>query len=70
MSDIVLRTLEFAHEGDLPVTVCYMGDDGITQRRVYVRKIEGEKVTAYCTWKRGLRVFRMENILSAQIAED
>lgn len=70
MSDIVERTLKFAYENDKPVTVCYLGKEGISQRRVYVRKIDEGKVTVYCTQKRAIRVFRLDGILSAQIAEE
>jgi len=69
MSDIVRRTLELAREKGEPVIICYMGCDGITQRRVYVRKLDEERLTAYCTEKRAVRMFRTTGILSAQMAE-
>ena len=70
MNDVTMRTLKLAHETDRPVIVCYMNDDGFSQRRVYIRKIGEGKITVYCTKARGLRTFREEGILSAQLAED
>ncbi len=70
MVNLVSRTLRFAYDNDKPVIICYMGDDGFTQRRVYVRKVGDKSITAYCTVKRGLRSFKIEGILSAQIAEE
>jgi predicted DNA-binding transcriptional regulator YafY len=69
MDGVALRTLRFALENDRPVILCYRGDDGITQRRIYVRKIREGKITAYCTLRKGVRVFREEGVLSAQLAE-
>lgn len=69
MSDIVKKTLAFAFENDKPVIVCYMSGDDITQRRIYVRRIEDNKITVYCTAKRALRFFKPEGILSAQLAD-
>ncbi len=70
MGDLVKKTLELALAQDKPVVICYMGKDGFTQRRVYVRKIGSDKVAAYCMARRGLRYFAAEGILSAQIVEE
>ena len=69
MDDLVPRTLRMAASLDRPVDICYIGKDGISQRRIYVRSVDADKVTAYCTLKRALRVFKTEGILSAQMAE-
>lgn len=66
---MVRRTLLLAQRDACPVAICYMGSDGITQRTVYVRKTDEEKLTAYCTQKRGVRVFKLDGILSAQIVD-
>ncbi len=70
MSDIVERTLRFAYENNRPLIVCYLGKNGISQRRVYIRKIEEDTVTVYCMQKHAIRVFDVEGILSAQLAEE
>ncbi len=70
VNNTVEKILGFACRNDKPVIICYMGNDGFTQRRVFVRKIEENTMIAYCTVKRGLRSFKIEGILSAQIAEE
>ena len=55
--DIIDRTLAFAKREDRPVIVVYQGKKGISQRRVYVRGIAGDKITVYCTQKKAIRVF-------------
>ena len=67
MVDTVLKQ---AMRDGLPVVIIYQGEKEMTQRRIFVRGIEDESVTAYCTVKRGLRRFKKKNILSAVIAED
>lgn len=69
MNNIVDKTLKFALDNDRPLIICYMSGDNITQRRIYVRKIEDTGVTAYCMQKKSLRKFKKEGILSAHIAE-
>ncbi len=69
MSDIILRTLKNALENDKSVVIVYIGSKEISQRRIYVRKITEEKVTGYCFKSKGVRIFMLKNILSAQIIE-
>lgn len=48
-----------------PVDIIYMDSNGrFTQRTVYVRKIEGQKVIAFCTMRKQHRTFQLGNILS------
>ncbi len=61
--------LKQALNQDLPVIIIYNGRDEITQRRIYIRGMDEDSVTAYCTVKKGIRKFRRENILSAALAE-
>ena len=68
--DVIDRTLSFAQREDRPVIVVYQGKKGLTQRRVYVRGISEDKVTVYCTQKRGIRVFARNGILAAMLAEE
>jgi hypothetical protein len=70
MLDTTEMILKQALAEDLPVIIIYNGKQGITQRRIYMRGMDGESVTAYCTVKKGIRKFKRENILSAALAED
>ena len=68
--DIIDRTLAFAKREDRPVIVVYQGKKGISQRRVYVRGIAGDKITVYCTQKKAIRVFDRAGLLSAMLADE
>ena len=70
MNDIILKVLSLAQREDKPAIVVYQGKNGISQRRVYVRKITEQSVTVYCMQKKGIRVFRAEGILAAKIADE
>ena len=65
----IRKVLSFAMAENRPVVIIYSGKDGISQRRIYIRKIDENGVTAYCTLKKGVRKFKIENILSAVIGE-
>ena len=67
MVDTVLKQ---ALKDGLPAIIIYQGEKEMTQRRIFVRSIDDESVTAYCMVKKGIRRFKKENILSAVIAED
>ena len=69
MLDTTEMLLKQALLEDLPVIIIYNGKDGITQRRIYIRGMDGESVTAYCTVKKAIRKFKRESILSATVAE-
>ena len=69
MQDITERALKQALQNDLPVIIIYNGKKEMTQRRIFVRSMDEEYVTAYCIVKKGVRKFKKENILSAIIAE-
>ena len=69
MQDITEKVLKQALHNDLPVIIIYNGKKEMTQRRIFVRSIDDESVTAYCIVKKGVRKFKKENILSAMIAE-
>ena len=68
--DMVLTTLKTAQKTGKPVVIVYESSGGITQRRVYVRKIDGGNLLAYCTARRSIRQFKLDNILSAVIPEE
>ena len=69
MQDITERALKQALQNDLPVIIIYNGKKEMTQRRIFVRSMDEEYVTAYCIVKKGVRKFKKENILSAIIAD-
>lgn len=50
-----------------PVDIIYMDQKGkITQRTIFVKRIEDNQVIAYCTFREKQRTFDLENILAAQ----
>lgn len=69
MQDITEKVLKQALQKDLPVIIIYNGKEEMTQRRIFVRSMDDEYVTAYCIVKKGVRKFKKENILSAVFAE-
>jgi hypothetical protein len=70
MLDTTEMILKQALQEDLPVIIIYKGKEEISQRRIYIRGMDNESVTAYCTVKKGIRKFKRENILSAALAEN
>ena len=70
MLDTTEKILKQALLEDLPVIIIYNGKNEMTQRRIFIRGIDQESVTAYCTAKKGIRKFKKENILSAVLADD
>ena len=70
MPELVETVLKQALEEGLPVVIIYNGEKEITQRRIFVRSMGLESVSAYCTAKKGIRRFKKRNILSAVIAEE
>jgi hypothetical protein len=69
MLDTTEMILKQALLQDLPVIIIYNGKDGMSQRRVFIRGMDEESITAYCTIKKGIRRFKRQNILSAALAE-
>jgi hypothetical protein len=69
MQDITEKVLKQALTNDLPVIIIYNGKKEMTQRRIFVRSMDDECITAYCIVKKGVRKFKKENILSAVLAE-
>ena len=50
--DIIDRTLAFAKREDMARGSSFIKVKGISQRRVHVRGIAGDKITVYCTQKK------------------
>ncbi len=70
MSEMVESVLKQALKSGRPVIIIYNGEKEMTQRRIFVRKLDGESVTAYCMLKKEVRRFKKQGILSAVIADD
>ena len=52
----------------LPIEIIYLSEKGaLTQRTIAVREIRGSYVKAYCFSKQQVRIFKMDNILSAGV---
>jgi predicted DNA-binding transcriptional regulator YafY len=50
-----------------PVDIIYIDQQGrITKRTIFVKKIDQEKVIAFCTVRNQNRTFYLRNILAAQ----
>jgi mitochondrial fission protein ELM1 len=70
MPEMVEMVLKQALKTGRPVVIIYNGEKEMTQRRIFVRRLDKESVTAYCMDKKGIRRFKKQAILSAVIAED
>lgn len=66
---MVNYVLKYSLERQVPIDIIYQKDMEITQRKVQIKKIEGNIVYAYCYHRKALRNFRMENILSASFTK-
>lgn len=53
----------------LPVMIIYQRGPEIKQRKIQVIKIHEDRILAYCYTHRGIRSFKREGILSAQMIE-
>ena len=69
MQDITEKVLKQALLNGSPVIIIYNGKKEMTQRRIFIRSMDEEYITAYCIEKKGIRKFKKENILSAIFAE-
>ncbi|TLS39018.1 WYL domain-containing protein [Pseudalkalibacillus caeni] len=55
------------YEEKVPVEIIYLSKKGeLSQRTIQIESFNGEIIKAYCTNKKALRMFKVENILSAQ----
>jgi len=53
----------------LPIMIIYQRGQEIKQRKIQVIKIHETTILAYCYTQRGIRSFKREGILSAQMIE-
>lgn len=61
MRSILLRALE----SQTPIIMIYLSKNGsISQRKIKVVDINGDRIKAYCFLRRNYRVFCLSNILS------
>lgn len=62
MNGVLRRSVETKQK----IVVFYMdGNQQITQRFIRVLKMDDTRVLAYCYYRKGVRTFKRENILSA-----
>lgn len=52
------------------VIIVYDGKNGISQRKIKPKQLNGDNLLAYCYMKNNMRKFRIDHILSAVIQED
>lgn len=58
--------LKWSLQKNIPITIIYLSDNGrISQRKVVVKNMSNEKLTAYCYLRKHIRTFSLPNILSA-----
>ncbi|WP_291574215.1 hypothetical protein [Clostridium sp. UBA4548] len=48
------------------ITIMYMKNSEITQRKIKVLKIKDKEIEAFCYLRQGIRHFRKESILAAE----
>lgn len=52
------------------VTIIYQKKDSITLRNIIVKAIEGSRIKAYCYLRKQNRIFKLENVLAAEIKKE
>ena len=67
MKDLILKSLNVAKRDDLPVKIIYEGRNGVTERVVIIKKIEKDRVLAYCRLRQRISAFKLDGILAAEI---
>lgn len=64
---MINHVLKYSLETQMPINIMYMKGLEISQRQIQVKRIEGDRVHAYCHKKHAIRNFKKENILAAVI---
>jgi len=62
---MIQHVLRASLERNWIVTIIYMKNGQITQRDIKVLKISGNNIEAFCYLRNQIRIFKMDNILSA-----
>ncbi|MBM7603621.1 putative DNA-binding transcriptional regulator YafY [Metabacillus crassostreae] len=58
--------LNWSLQKNMPITIIYLSGNGhISQREVVVKKLNNQKLFAYCYLRKQIRTFSLTNILSA-----
>lgn len=65
---MIERILSSSMDKSRVVTIIYQKGEEITKRNIRVIALQGNKVKAFCYLRNQLRVFLLENILSASFA--
>ena len=67
MKDLIRKTLDVAKRDDLPVKIVYEGKKGITERVIIIKRIDEDRVIAYCRLRRRISSFKLDGILAAEV---
>lgn len=62
---MVEHILKASLERNLVITIVYLKGNDITMRNIRVLELKDDKIKAYCYLRKENRVFKKENILSA-----
>ena len=58
--------LNWSLQNNMPITIIYLSGNGhISQRKVVVKRLNNQKLIAYCYLRKHIRSFSLTNILSA-----
>lgn len=61
MKGLFIRSIEHKEK----IVIVYMDSNNkMTQRYIRVLKVDESKITAYCYYRKRIRTFKMDNILS------
>ncbi|MEC5425240.1 hypothetical protein QGM71_17280 [Virgibacillus sp. C22-A2] len=62
MKGLLIRSMENKER----IILFYMDQNhNVTQRFIKVLSVNNESIAAYCYWRKRVRIFKLENILSA-----
>ena len=67
MKDIIFKSVDVALNQSLPLRIIYDGKDGLTERVVLVKSINGNSLVAYCRLRKRISTFRIDRILAAEV---
>lgn len=67
---MIEETIRYSLRNKSIINIIYHGTTGISQRKIKVLNIDGQKVTAYCYTKKSIRTFKLDSILGASVDRD
>ena len=54
---------------DKKIKIIYQKENELTERIIKVKKIQKDKVEAYCYLRKGQRIFKKKNILAVELVK-